>query len=321
MDCGALQEAFSAGWSVKSKTAQQRKGRGYKGDGKPKGKGKGKGKRPPDTRTPDARKKNSTCASCGQRGHWKGDDVRSGKDAVHQKRDNEAHFSTGAHKGQRHPSAGPARPVKSEPPPEREPIRRRPQPLPDRRRPAEPSYPPPGRERTGTKRRGDTGYYDDEESQVPEPGTKGLSAKTKARRPGEEEIYQFDTLEEAVASIRRSPPPSPLMKPRPAKQIWPKPRKAKPQPAAEEKAAEPAPLPVREPEQSRERRRRRRSEGEPGEARPEGEHRRRRRKSKPAMASRCDKTGPSRSSSSIRRSFQCHRSDKGSNSRYNNCNC
>ena len=124
VDRGALQEAFSAGWSAKSKTAQQRKGRGYKGDGKPKGKGKGKSKRPPDTRTPDARKKNSTCASCGQRGHWKGDEVcpnvRSGKDAVHQKRDNEAHFNTGTHKGQRHPSAGPARPVKSEPPPERD---------------------------------------------------------------------------------------------------------------------------------------------------------------------------------------------------------
>ena len=52
VDRGALQEAFSAGWSAKSKTAQQRKGRGYKGDGKPKGKGKGKSKRPTDTRTP-----------------------------------------------------------------------------------------------------------------------------------------------------------------------------------------------------------------------------------------------------------------------------
>ncbi|CAK9114738.1 unnamed protein product [Durusdinium trenchii] len=68
------------------------------------------------------------------------------KDAVHQKRDNEAHFNTGTHKGQR------------------------PQPLPDRRRPAEPSYPPPERERTGTKRRSDRGYYDDYDDEAkPQP--------------------------------------------------------------------------------------------------------------------------------------------------------
>ena len=40
VDRGALQEAFSAGWTAKRKTAQQRKGRGYKGDSKSKGKGR-----------------------------------------------------------------------------------------------------------------------------------------------------------------------------------------------------------------------------------------------------------------------------------------
>lgn len=182
VDQGALQEAFSAGSTAKQRTAQQRKGRGYKGESKSKGKGKGKGKRPPDTRTPDARKKNSTCASCGQRGRWKGDEVcpnvRSGKDALHQKRENEAHFNTGTHQGRRHPAAGPARPVKQEPAPERGPLRRRPQPLPDRRRPAQPAYPPPRREPAGTKRRRDDG----DGLRIPEPGTKGLSTKVKARR-------------------------------------------------------------------------------------------------------------------------------------------
>lgn len=65
IDQEALQEAFAAGWKAKNKTAAARQARGYKGDGKP-SKRKGKGRRP-DSRNPDDRKKNSTCASCGQR--------------------------------------------------------------------------------------------------------------------------------------------------------------------------------------------------------------------------------------------------------------
>eukprot|EP00435_Cladocopium_sp_Y103_P060625 s471_g22.t1 len=91
----ALQEAFAAGWRAKNRTAQTRQSRGYRDGGKP-SKGKGKGKRP-DSRTPDDRKKNSTCASCGQRGHWRGDaicpNVKSGKDAPHRK-ESSTHYAT-----------------------------------------------------------------------------------------------------------------------------------------------------------------------------------------------------------------------------------
>ena len=96
IDQQALQEAFAAGWKAKNKTAAAKQARGYKGDGKP-SKGKGKGKRP-DSRNPEDRKRNSTCASCGQRGHWRGDsvcpNVRSGKDPPHRK-ENSTHFTTG----------------------------------------------------------------------------------------------------------------------------------------------------------------------------------------------------------------------------------
>ena len=70
--------AFVQGWKAKSQSAEARKSRGYKA------KGKGKGKRPPDERKVEDRKRNSTCASCGQKGHWHGDaecpNVKSGKD-------------------------------------------------------------------------------------------------------------------------------------------------------------------------------------------------------------------------------------------------
>ena len=76
--------AFVQGWKAKSQSAETRKGRGYR-SGSSKGKGnKGKGKRPPDDRKVEDRKRNSTCASCGQKGHWHGDPecpkVKSGED-------------------------------------------------------------------------------------------------------------------------------------------------------------------------------------------------------------------------------------------------
>ena len=78
-----LREAYAAGWSAKAQSAEHRKGRGYRVPSKGKGKGKGGKSRPPDTRTVDDRKRNSTCASCGQKGHWRGDPecpkVRSGE--------------------------------------------------------------------------------------------------------------------------------------------------------------------------------------------------------------------------------------------------
>lgn len=111
VDQAALQEAFAAGWKAKNKTAAARQSRGYKGDGKP-SKGKGKGRRP-DSRNPEERKKNSTCASCGQKGHWRGDsvcpNVRSGKDAPHRK-ENSTNYTTGrSNRGSASSAAGGAR--------------------------------------------------------------------------------------------------------------------------------------------------------------------------------------------------------------------
>ena len=79
MEQDALQEAFAAGWRAKDKTAEKRKARGFK-----------QGSRPPDQRKVEDRKKNSTCASSGQKGHWRGDpvceNVRSGKERPIQRR-------------------------------------------------------------------------------------------------------------------------------------------------------------------------------------------------------------------------------------------
>ena len=76
-----LKDAYAAGWRPKQQSAEQRKGRGYRGQSK----GKGKGSRPKETRQVDDRKKNSRCSSCKQKGHWHGDpecpNVQSGKDA------------------------------------------------------------------------------------------------------------------------------------------------------------------------------------------------------------------------------------------------
>ena len=71
---GSLAEAYAAGWKAKSKSAEQRKARGWKQKGGEKGgKGKGKGKRRNENRPIDERKKTSKCSSCQQRGHWHGD--------------------------------------------------------------------------------------------------------------------------------------------------------------------------------------------------------------------------------------------------------
>ena len=99
-----LREAYAAGWKARQQTAQARQSRGYKGGGK---KGKGKGKRQ-ESRNPDDRKKNSTCASCLQKGHWKGDavcpNVKSGRDKPHHKAENSSMWATSSRPSR--PSSG-----------------------------------------------------------------------------------------------------------------------------------------------------------------------------------------------------------------------
>ena len=93
-----LKEVFAAGWKAKQKTAEVRKNRGWR-------KPDPKGGRPSGQST-DARKKVTTCSSCGKMGHWRGDmecpNVQSGQDAPHQKKSggearangaNEVHFT------------------------------------------------------------------------------------------------------------------------------------------------------------------------------------------------------------------------------------
>ena len=57
-----LKEAWAAGWKAKSQQNEKKKFRGWKSSGKGQG---SDGK--------DRRKVNSTCASCGEVGHWRGD--------------------------------------------------------------------------------------------------------------------------------------------------------------------------------------------------------------------------------------------------------
>ena len=75
-----LKEAWAAGWKAKSQQNEKKKFRGWKSSGKGSG---GDHK--------DKRKVNSTCASCGEVGHWRGDpqcrNVKSGKDAPHKKKE------------------------------------------------------------------------------------------------------------------------------------------------------------------------------------------------------------------------------------------
>lgn len=85
MEEGDLKEAFAAGWKAKQKVAEHKKNRGWKPMEK-------KGEKPPI----DARKKATTCSSCGKQGHWRGDaecaNVISGRDAPH-KRATAAHYT------------------------------------------------------------------------------------------------------------------------------------------------------------------------------------------------------------------------------------
>ena len=80
MDAGDLKEAFAAGWKAKQKVADIKKQRGWKGTEKDK-----KGEKT----NIDARKKATTCSSCGKQGHWRGDpecvNVVNGRDQPHRK--------------------------------------------------------------------------------------------------------------------------------------------------------------------------------------------------------------------------------------------
>ena len=71
-----LREAWAAGWTAKKKTAEQRKSRGF---GIPRSEN-------PQSHV-DPRKTGTTCSSCGENRHWRGDaeceNVKNGKDAKH----------------------------------------------------------------------------------------------------------------------------------------------------------------------------------------------------------------------------------------------
>eukprot|EP00439_Symbiodinium_sp_Y106_P033767 s6831_g4.t1 len=75
-----VMEAFAAGWKAKGKASAQKKARGWS---KPPGTSGGS-----PSRSVAEKKKSSTCASCGQKGRWKGNlccpNVASGQDAPHQ---------------------------------------------------------------------------------------------------------------------------------------------------------------------------------------------------------------------------------------------
>lgn len=72
-----LKEAWAAGWRAKDQVAEKKKNRNFRSGGGPKKGGFGK-------KGPDTRKTDTTCSSCGLRGHWRGDPecpkVKSGED-------------------------------------------------------------------------------------------------------------------------------------------------------------------------------------------------------------------------------------------------
>ena len=78
-----LKEAFAAGWKEKQKTAFARKNRGWKQTDNKENKGID------GQKSLDARKKVTTCSSCGKLGHWRRDstcpNVQNGRDAPHKK--------------------------------------------------------------------------------------------------------------------------------------------------------------------------------------------------------------------------------------------
>lgn len=73
-----LKEAWAAGWRAKDQVAEKRKGRNFRNPSLHR-----QGPRREDHQT-DARKQATTCSSCGQKGHWRGDPqcpkVQSGED-------------------------------------------------------------------------------------------------------------------------------------------------------------------------------------------------------------------------------------------------
>ena len=90
MEEGELKEAFAAGWKAKQKVADFKKQRGWKATDK-------KGEKGASSTTIDARKKATTCSSCGRQGHWRGDpecvNVINGRDQPHHKKTSMVHFT------------------------------------------------------------------------------------------------------------------------------------------------------------------------------------------------------------------------------------
>ena len=90
MEEGELKEAFAAGWKAKQKVADFKKQRGWKATDK-------KGEKGASSATIDARKKATTCSSCGRQGHWPGDpecvNVINGRDQPHHKKTSMVHFT------------------------------------------------------------------------------------------------------------------------------------------------------------------------------------------------------------------------------------
>lgn len=78
LEDGELKEAFAAGWKAKQKVADIKKNRGWK-----------QNKKGDKGASIDARKKATTCSSCGKTGHWRGDpecaNVINGRDQPHKK--------------------------------------------------------------------------------------------------------------------------------------------------------------------------------------------------------------------------------------------
>lgn len=77
-----LKEAWAAGWKARQQQADKKKFRGWKKDSPSKGYNK---------EERDKRKANSTCSSCLEVGHWKGDpeckNVKNGRDPPHRKKE------------------------------------------------------------------------------------------------------------------------------------------------------------------------------------------------------------------------------------------
>ena len=86
-----VREAFAAGWKAKAKTAGTRKARGWSQPSGGRGPGNGSSRTPSSgaAKSLAEKKRNTTCSSCGQKGHWRGDaqcpNVMAGRDPLHRK--------------------------------------------------------------------------------------------------------------------------------------------------------------------------------------------------------------------------------------------